>query len=396
VFGLGAAGQWDDAQIYYFAPQYIDGGGTWWATYTGARSIANGGTERTGLATSPDGVTWTRYGGNPVVSNFYGFSQAFNAGGAYYVWASSGSLGQGSIQPFIDPSDGQRMKTTDFITWTNRTTSAHHSQLFENVNGNKGGNYVSTAINVGGRAYLYSTTAPSDLGGTDPYAYQISLAIGPAPTQYVALQNEDAVLQIASDSFTGGAGSLGANWTTPTSGTALQVVSGPKVEPTTTAAWNEEVYTASSFNNDQYAETTITALCNGCFFGPAVRMSTVGVNGYMVSAGGGNPIGAPVNNVGLYKFISGAATQISGAQVTMTLQVGDVIRVSAVGNVISMFQNGHLLLQVEDWAANAITTGRPGLFMFAATSVANTQVSSWAAGNMNVIPAYTKKIFSIN
>lgn len=389
VFNLGVAGQWDDATLYYFTPQYIDSNGTWWATYTGSRSIVNGGTLRTGLASSPDGVTWTRYAGNPVVSNFWGVTQPFNAGSAYYVWAQSCNLGRGSSNPFIDPGEGQRMKTVDFITWTNRVSSAHHSELFENVSGPKGGNYVSTAINVGGLAYLYSTVSPSDLGGGDPYAYHISLAIGPASVGQVATKPEDACQQTVSDSFTGGVGGLGANWTTPTGGTALQVVSGPATEPTTLSAWNQEAYTGASFSNDQYAEATIGTLAANCFFGPGVRMSTSAVTGYYASVGGGNPIGASINNIGIFKFVAGVATQVSAAVATMILQVGDVIRLSAIGNVLSMFQNGYMVLQVQDWDANAITSGQPGLFQFAVTSAANNKVTAWAAGNANVIPAYS-------
>ena len=57
----GAAGSWDDGEISQASVVYEEGLYRMW--YTGS----NGGDNRVGYATSPDGVVWTKYSGNPVL-----------------------------------------------------------------------------------------------------------------------------------------------------------------------------------------------------------------------------------------------------------------------------------------------------------------------------------------
>jgi len=56
----------------------------------------------------------------------------------------------------------------------------------------------------------------------------------------------------------------------------------------------------------------------------------------------------------------------------------------AIGNVLTLFQNGFQVLQVED-EANLLTSGSPGFAMYRGT-LANAQVSAWDGGNAGVIP----------
>ena len=64
----------------------VDDGGTWRMIYTGADAPP---APQFGYAWSPDGLTWTKYEGNPVISGFYG-GDPFMARieDWYYLWHS--------------------------------------------------------------------------------------------------------------------------------------------------------------------------------------------------------------------------------------------------------------------------------------------------------------------
>jgi hypothetical protein len=378
----GAGSGWD-AFVYFFSPVYIDGTGTWYAMYLGTTSNAGTASENTGLATSPDGLTWTRSASNPVVTNFYGVMRVINVNGVWYTWGQTVNPGRGGAEAGVSPGESLRLQTTDFIHWTNPVHSLHNGQLFESVNAVTGGCYASQAWDINGRALLYSQVESDDTGGTT-YDLQISVAIGPATIASIVAGKEDATKQIASDAFTSGTGDLSANWVTVTGLTKLTIVSGPYCEASAANTNCAMLYTGATFSNDQYAECTIHAL-SGSDVLPTVR-GQVGANScYRALAG------ITTNSLGvswaIYKKVSGASTQV-GPSAMATPQVGDVIRLVASGSspvLLSLYQNNYLVLQVEDWS-NAFTSGYPGLELYATTSVANAQVSLWAAGNAGVLP----------
>jgi len=72
----GTSGKWDDYGVY--GPSVIKDGSTykmWYAGFSYANSLA-----QIGYATSTDGITWTKYSGNPVLTK--GSSVDFDANGA--------------------------------------------------------------------------------------------------------------------------------------------------------------------------------------------------------------------------------------------------------------------------------------------------------------------------
>ena len=70
----------------------VDDDGTWRMLYTGGEKV--GSYPLFGYAWSLDGVTWTKYEGNPVIRGFYGGDPSLNKiGDRYYTWHSQSIAG---------------------------------------------------------------------------------------------------------------------------------------------------------------------------------------------------------------------------------------------------------------------------------------------------------------
>lgn len=375
VISPGSAGQWDNTSFgMVTAPVFANG--QWNMLYCG--EVSGGGTPNMGLATSPDLAIWTKYAGNPVLTNSVGGAIA-QVGNTFYLWSAVGpssSMGNGTL----DPAETARVQSIDLINWTNRVHSIHHSQFFESVNTNHGNATASTILNINGKAYLYYVGAPNDASA--PQYYQHALAIASGSISTIVKSPEDAVIQLATDTFNRANGGLGANWSTPTGGTAQQIVSN-NVESTVTNSYNAQYYNAASFSTDQYSEVTIGTLAASNYMGPIVRMQPGSNSGYVAQING--PTGSANTTAILLTMTNGVTTNIATnfGGVTTTPQIGDVFRLSVVGNVLSLYQNGTLVLQGND-VNNTYMTGQPGMFNYSAT-IGNSQISKWTGGNANVI-----------
>lgn len=93
VLDLGAPGSWEESEVFH--PSVLFDGQTYHIWYNGYGM----GAQRTGHATSPDGVAWTRYPGNPVLAlgspdSFDDYMLALMAvlqqGGSYHLWYTAG------------------------------------------------------------------------------------------------------------------------------------------------------------------------------------------------------------------------------------------------------------------------------------------------------------------
>jgi predicted GH43/DUF377 family glycosyl hydrolase len=111
VLDLGPPGSWDDTYVY--APTILYDGSTYHMWYGG-----NDGTNRRiGYASSPDGIVWTKYGGNPVINlgpggwddtHIYLSSVIFD-GTSFHMWYS-GSEGPHYRICYASSPDG--------VSWT--------------------------------------------------------------------------------------------------------------------------------------------------------------------------------------------------------------------------------------------------------------------------------------
>lgn len=372
IIGLGPVGAWDHASFYNII-QVVVVAGTWYGFYNGEASTST--PFSTGLATSTDGINWVKHGTAPVISGVVIGSAIVNVGGTWYTWVIEkppGITGGTALDPF----EMVRYSSPDLINWTLSSHSLHRSQIYESLNALTGGCGAPAAIiDVGGVAWMWINGGPND--AANPEVGQLSLAIAPTSTANLVKFPEDAVAQTASDAFTSGTGNLSPSWVTPPGLSKLQIAPGNLVEASVINTVCGQAYTAAGPLNDQYSEVTVQAIGTGQYAQPAVRMSTSSQSYYTC--------GVTDGQCQISKVVNGTTTNLSPL-LTVNVTVGDVFRLSVVGNVISIFQNGLLLLQVED-TANSLPSGFPGMVMYA-TSLTSAQISLWAGGTPNVLPAY--------
>jgi len=112
VLDLGAPGEWDDLLVG--DPFVLFEDGTYKMWYSGQ----NGPNDRTGYATSPDGITWTRYAGNPVLN--LGESGEWDD---YHAYTPSVLFEDGTYKMWYSGHDGSYHRigyttSPDGIVWT--------------------------------------------------------------------------------------------------------------------------------------------------------------------------------------------------------------------------------------------------------------------------------------
>jgi len=93
VLTAGAPGSWDDAGVYVDSVMYDGGVFKMW--YTGRQTSPPPTKNAIGYATSPDGITWTKHPGNPVLvsgvapawdSQFVREASVVKVGSTYHMW----------------------------------------------------------------------------------------------------------------------------------------------------------------------------------------------------------------------------------------------------------------------------------------------------------------------
>jgi sucrose-6-phosphate hydrolase SacC (GH32 family) len=122
---------------------------TWYAMY---EAYGADKAWRMGLATSPDGVHWTKNANNPVVSIPYcGGPEIHKIAGTYYMWTQCSSKTN-------DPSsDIYKMHSTDLVNWTLDLIELGRQTPDEGAPRFRYGSQVAdpTMVEVNGVVYLY-------------------------------------------------------------------------------------------------------------------------------------------------------------------------------------------------------------------------------------------------
>jgi predicted GH43/DUF377 family glycosyl hydrolase len=117
VLNLGAGGTWDDARAY--APNVLYRNNKWYMYYSGLDGVSL----RIGLATSLDGITWTKHVSNPVLN--------LGAGGTWdedHVYRMSVLYRNNKWYMYYSGFEGGNMRTglatsLDGITWTKHVSN---------------------------------------------------------------------------------------------------------------------------------------------------------------------------------------------------------------------------------------------------------------------------------
>lgn len=173
----------------------------------------------------------------------------------------------------------------------------------------------------------------------------------------------------------------GGVWTAVTGYSALKIASNTIQASATSTNCAMRVSTFAD-GDDQYAEIVVTHTISGTdAIHLWVRSDSNRNNVYLLKLAA-NP------NCAIIKVVSGSATTLASLT-TSTPAVGDRYRITAIGSQITVTKNFTFVQTVQD---ADVTTGLPGLYMFAAT-LTNVTVSQFKAGSPvgNVGGPWTKK-----
>lgn len=154
VLTKGSSGQWDDS--YIGTPTVWKEGSNWYMLYDGYGNDVGVGW-LTGLATSSDGIVWTKYGSNPVINEVTtrGGTCVHKIGSTYWVWLIGAPLISGSGVNL--PTDIYRYRSTDLHTWIPDPVRPvlSRSTADEGQNGIVGQCADPCLIEYNGQCYLY-------------------------------------------------------------------------------------------------------------------------------------------------------------------------------------------------------------------------------------------------
>jgi len=176
---------------------------------------------------------------------------------------------------------------------------------------------------------------------------------------------------LATDNFNRANENPATGWTTLTGATAFKVVSNA-VTPVGTgevAAY----YTGVTPPADHYSQCAIGSLASGSGAGPAVRLQTGSLGGYLLSAYG-------ASGGGLF-ITKDDATLVGSALSTEPHVAGDVYRLEVQGTTLRAYRNNTLKITATD---STYATGQFGMWWF--ENVNGTTGDDWEGGDFNNTP----------
>lgn len=143
---LSVGSGWDSAAVVN-PNVFVDTDGVWKMVYEGRSS----GLWLLGLATSPDGVTWTKYASNPVLGGVdHGGPDVHNVGGTYCLWSHGGY--NGGL-----PTDLWFHKSSDLKNWSQSFATPVAMRYTADEGSGSGNAQLADpfAIEVNGTTYIY-------------------------------------------------------------------------------------------------------------------------------------------------------------------------------------------------------------------------------------------------
>jgi sucrose-6-phosphate hydrolase SacC (GH32 family) len=142
---------------------------TWYAIY---EALGADRLWRLGLATSPDGIAWTKYAQNPVISFPYcGGPEIHKIADTYYMWGQCTQIGTSA-------TDIYRLRSNDLVTWTPELIELHR-ETFDEGPGDNNSTQVAdpSMVEVNGAVYMYyDATRTQTPTSTDAIHLKVAVA----------------------------------------------------------------------------------------------------------------------------------------------------------------------------------------------------------------------------
>lgn len=389
---VGTAGAWDSAVLTQL--QVLDiVGGVWYGYYAGSAT-----TSPTlqhypaGLATSTDGINWTKSPSNPIITGNIQTDFTFaKISGVYYGWSQI-TLADVPSPDLAFPSDVSRFSALNPAgPWTQFSTPTLYRTLAAQGVGITNGQLADPSlVSDGTNLWMYYSADTNGVTGT---ARTIGVAKAASTTLAQLVLTSEGVqnvpipdglnlqlLSLASDNFTrANANPIGGNWSPLVAGSTAQLLSNA-VTSHTAGTPGDSFWNALTWPADQWSTITLGTIVNGSFAGAYVRMSTGGVQtGYRLVLSGGT--GSASSTLTLQKVVAGAFTQLG--IVTQEVNVGDTLTVCVIGTEVSAYWNQVLLFVAVD---AVIATGASGFEVDAVTSVNNVKITGWSGGTFQAAP----------
>ena len=383
--------------------------GTWYGYYWGINTETNE-IFNNGLATSTDGIHWTKSAGNPIAA--FGGGQTLIDGtgwngsaalcfakvnGTYYAWGQ-GTATSLSTSPFI-PSDIMRWSApTPSGPWTPLNSFTFYRTLAsEGVGSNSGQVADPSILEVSGKCYLFCT-ASNDGDGSH---YTVNLAIADMTLAqlvqtYEGVQNVPipgslslncAVL--GSDTFQRvDANPIGGNWSQHYNGASFCAgkLASNLYQCAVIGKNGDSYWNAASFPNDQWSRITVGSVSNGgSYLGVGLREDSADANTLYRFAWGAANTGS-TGTWYMQKYVANSYTTI--ATNTRVLTAGDTLAACIIGTNIYIYQDEVLIFVFSD---SSIASGSAGVYASGAVATNTATVSAWSGGgfqNAPPIPPY--------
>jgi hypothetical protein len=405
VLSPGSAGQWDSAQVFQLALADVSGG-VWTAYYGGTKTGGAATDYHEGIATSPDGIVWTKGGSNPVFAG--GGNPTFHkVGSTYYAWAPAAYTG-------IPLGDGTSVHV-DIARWSAPAVTGPWTKL------QFGGKDIATfyaaipadllatqaqwpgnqigdpsVVEANGNTYIYYTLsyngAPAGLNGAVAAGFTMAQLVGTyegvvgAPLSGNPSAN---LVTLATDPGTGAnANPIGGQWSLLSTTAPYSVAQrlSNLIQGTTATAQHDSWQNVVSWPNGQWSQSVVSVTAAAGYVGAACRASmSNAITEYRVAWGAAAP-GSP-GTWFITKLLAGTGTNATGTG--FTVNVGDTMMCAVNGSNIYWYWNGILIGMMQD---SSITSGAAGFQLNNGAVVANAAISSWSGGTFQDAPLLSASI----
>jgi len=132
---------------------------------------------------------------------------------------------------------------------------------------------------------------------------------------------------------------------------------------------------------DQFSQVTVKAVVGNSFVGAAVRMTSYGGGNAWYEFHADGPLGSQ-GYVILEKYEPTGGVYLN--YTLATVNPGDVLKITAVGNVLTGYVNGVQIVQATD---SDLPSGWFGATAYAGNLATDAEISAWSGGSLSSAPS---------